>query len=85
MQTTLSSKGQIVIPRKIRQQHGWLPGATFTIIDRDNTLIFQPVSTKIPSKLEDVIGCVGYNGKKKSLSQMDAGIIEEAKRRTESW
>jgi len=85
MQTTLSSKGQIVIPRQIRQKHGWESGVLFTIIDKDNTLIFQPVNTKTPTKLEDVIGCVGYHGKKKSQSQMDAGIVEEAKRRTESW
>jgi AbrB family looped-hinge helix DNA binding protein len=84
MQTTLSSKGQIVIPQRIRQQHGWQPGILFNIIDKDNTLIFEPVHTKTHTILEDVIGCVGYHGKKKSQAQMDAGIIEEAKRRTES-
>jgi AbrB family looped-hinge helix DNA binding protein len=85
MQTTLSSKGQIVIPRQIRQNHGWHTGVSFTIIDKDNTLILQPISTKTTTKLEDVIGCAGYLGKKKSLTQMDAGILEEAKKQAESW
>lgn len=84
MQTTLSSKGQIVIPRRIRQQHGWQPGVSFNIIDKDNTLIFEPINTKVQTKLEDVIGCVGYHGKKKSQKQMDAGIVEEVKRRAGS-
>ncbi len=85
MQTTLSSKGQIVIPRQIRKNHGWQPGIAFTIIDKDDSVILQPVITKTTTKLEDVIGCAGYNGNKKSLAQMDAGIIEEAKRQADSW
>jgi len=85
MQTTLSSKGQIVIPRQIRQLHGWQSGAAFTIIDKDNVLILEPVSTKKTIKLDDVIGCAGYHGKKKSQAEMDAGILEEVRRRSESW
>jgi AbrB family looped-hinge helix DNA binding protein len=85
METTLSSKGQIVIPRQIRQNHGWQPGISFTIIEKDDTLILQPISTTTVTKLEDVIGCAGYHGKKKSLAQMEDGILEEAKRRAASW
>ncbi len=85
METTLSSKGQIVIPRQIRQNHGWHPGVSFTIIEKDDSLILQPVNTKKTTKLEDVIGCAGYHGKKKSLAQMDAGILEEAKQQAASW
>ena len=85
METTLSSKGQIVIPLQIRNLHGWRPGASFTIIDNEDSLILQPVQTKTTTKLEDVIGCAGYQGKKKSQSEMDAGILEEAKRRVAEW
>ncbi|MBV5340294.1 MAG: AbrB/MazE/SpoVT family DNA-binding domain-containing protein [Deltaproteobacteria bacterium] len=85
METTLSSKGQIVIPQRIRQNHGWSPGLSFTIIEKDNSLILQPISAKMTTKLEDVIGCAGYHGKKKSLTQMEAGILEEAKRQAKSW
>lgn len=85
METTLSSKGQIVIPLQIRNLHGWRPGASFTIIDSGDSLILQPIQTKTTTKLEDVIGCAGYKGKKKSQAQMDAGILEEAKRRVAEW
>jgi AbrB family looped-hinge helix DNA binding protein len=85
MQTTLSSKGQIVIPLQIRNLHGWRPGISFTIIDNENALILQPVSTKTTTRLEDVIGCAGYHGKKKSQAQMDAGVLEEARQRTATW
>lgn len=85
METTMSSKGQIVIPRQIRQQHGWQPGVIFTVLEKDNTLILQPVSTKKTTKLEDVIGCTGYRGPKKNLAEMDAGILDEARRKAASW
>ena len=85
METTLSSKGQIVIPRQIRQNHGWRPGTSFTIIDNDNSLVLQPVTTKKTTSLEDVIGCAGYQGEKKSQADMDTGIREEAQRQAKSW
>jgi len=85
METTLSSKGQIVIPLQIRNIHGWKPGISFTIIDKDDSLILQPINTKKTASLEDVIGCAGYQGKKKSQAEMDAGILEEAKQQAAAW
>jgi AbrB family looped-hinge helix DNA binding protein len=85
MHTTLSSKGQIVIPSQIRQSHGWKPGAIFTIIDEGNALLIKPVGNRKTVAIEDVIGCAGYKGAKKSLSEMDAGILEEARKQAKSW
>lgn len=85
METTLSSKGQIVIPKRIRQSHGWRPGATFIVIEEDNGLFLKPVSNRKTTAIEDVIGCAGYKGPKKSLAEMDAAVLEEAKRQAASW
>jgi AbrB family looped-hinge helix DNA binding protein len=85
METTLSSKGQIIIPNKIRKSHKWKQGVTFTIIDEGNALILKPVSRRPKTTLEKVVGCAGYSGPMKSLEEMDAGIIEEARKQAESW
>ena len=85
METRLSSKGQIVIPRQIRQSHGWQPGVAFTIFDDGESLILKPVVSRATVDIKDVIGCTGYVGEKKSLAEMDAGIIEEAKKQAASW
>lgn len=37
------------------------------------------------TKLEDVIGCAQYLGKKKSQAEMDAGILREAKLQVAAW
>lgn len=85
MKTRLSRKGQIVIPRQIRQSHGWRPGVAFTIIDDGESLMLKPVVSRSAVDIEDVIGCAGYVGEKKSLAEMDAGIVEEAKKQAASW
>jgi len=85
MVTTLSSKGQIVIPRQIRQRHGWRPGATFTIVDDGNSLVLKPTTSRQTTSLDEVIGSAGYSGPIKSLAEMDAGIMDEAKKQAASW
>ena len=85
MKTTLSSKGQIVIPLQIRQSHGWGTGVSFTIIDEGDGLMLKPATKKKSTTLEEVVGCAGYTGPKKSLAEMDAGILEEARKKAASW
>lgn len=85
METRLSSKGQVVIPRQIRQNHGWRPGVAFTIIEEGDTLILKPIASRTTVDIKDVIGCAGYVGEKKSLAEMDAGILEEARKQAASW
>ena len=85
METRLSSKGQIVIPRQIRQSHGWSPGVSFSIIDEGDAIVLKPSISRKTTLLEDVIGCAGYSGPAKSLADMDAGILDEARKQAASW
>ena len=85
METTLSSKGQIVIPRHIRQIHGWKPGERFSIIDEGDGIVLKSVLSRKTTSLEDVIGCAGYVGPKISLADMDEAVLEEARKQAASW
>lgn len=85
METRLSSKGQVVIPRQIRQSHGWKPGVCFSIIDEGDSIVLKPALNRKTTVLADVIGCTGYIGPTKSLDDMDAGILEEARKQAASW
>lgn len=85
METRLSSKGQIVIPRQIRQSHGWGPGVSFSIIDEGDSIILKPALNRKTTVLDDVVGCAAYSGPTKSLADMDAGILEEARKQAASW
>ena len=85
METRLSSKGQIVIPLQIRQSHGWNPGVCFSIIDEGDSIVLKPALSKKSTTLAEVVGCAGYTGPAKSLDDMDAGILEEARKQAASW
>lgn len=79
--TRLSSKGQIIIPQGIRKAHHWEPGIEFAVIDTDNGILLTPINTFKNTSIKDVLGCVKYKGKKKSLADMMKGIAKGAKER----
>lgn len=56
--TTLSSKGQIVIPKALRETQHWLPGTVFTVQAVEGTLMLKPVAATQPSRISDVAGCL---------------------------
>ena len=77
--TRLSHKGQIVIPKSVRALHGWRAGLEFVIEDVGNGIKLKPIKPYEETKIEDVLGCVGYEGPKKSLKDMEAAIAKGAK------
>lgn len=77
--TTLSNKGQIVIPKQVRAAHGWEPGLEFVVEDTGDGIKLKPVKPYPETKIEEVLGCVNYKGPKKSLKEMEAAISERAR------
>ena len=80
--TKLSSKGQIIIPKAVREAHGWTEGTEFTVEDIKDGIVIRPERTSpFPrTTLDDVIGCVNYKGPRRSVDEMHEGIAVEARR-----
>lgn len=78
--TRLSSKGQIIIPQRIREAHQWQAGLEFNVIDTEEGILLTPRLPFKPTSIKDVLGCVNYKGRKKSLKEMEAGIAKGAKK-----
>jgi AbrB family looped-hinge helix DNA binding protein len=79
--TRLSSKGQVILPKSIRDANRWRPGMEFMVENTLDGVLLRPAKTFPPSRIEDVAGCLRYSGKPKTLSQMDAAIKAEVKAR----
>lgn len=79
--TTLSSKGQVILPRAVREARRLKPGARFAVEDTAEGILLRPLKPFAPTRFEDVRGCLRYRGKPKSIAEMNAGILAEAKRR----
>ncbi len=43
-ESTMTSKGQIVVPAKLRRRLGLKPGTKVYFIERDRDILFQPVT-----------------------------------------
>jgi len=75
METTkLSSKGQIIIPQIIREAYNWQAGVEFLVVDTGDGILLKPKTPFPATKIEDVAGCLTYNGPVISQTEMDAAV-----------
>ena len=79
--TRLSAKGQVVIPKAIREAGGWRPGLELEVEATDDGAILLPKSLGRARAVESLLGCTGYRGPARSLAEMKAAVDREAKRR----
>jgi len=78
--TKLSTKGQVVLPKALRTSHRWKPGTEFIVEERDGCVVLRPKQRDKALGWNDLIGCVGYKGPRKTLKQMEEAVAREAKR-----
>lgn len=82
METTrLSSKGQLIIPKAVREAHGWKAGTEFTVEATAAGIVLRPKRVFKRTTVDDVIGCAGYTGPRRTIEEMDQAIVAEAVRR----
>ena len=78
METTrLSSKGQIILPKAVRDAHHWTPGTDFTVEDVDGGVVLRPVRRAKVTRLSDVAGCLKHLGPVPTIEDMNAAIEAE--------
>jgi AbrB family looped-hinge helix DNA binding protein len=81
MTTTVSTKGQVILPKAIRERLHWEAGTRLTVENTADGVLLKPATLFPPTKPEDVFNSLRYEGPPKTLEEMDAGIAAEVKRR----
>lgn len=77
METTrLSSEGQVIIPKALRNIHGWEAGQELIVIDTGDGILLKPKKPFPETTLQNVAGCLKYQGKPKSLNEMEDAICQ---------
>ena len=76
----LSSKGQIVIPKRIRKMRRWKPGMEFVVEETGAGILLVPRKPFPVTRLEDGLGCTGYRGPSKTAEEMEEGISAELRK-----
>ena len=79
LQSKLSTKGQIIIPKPLRTAHNWQAGQKLQFIDTpDGTLIKSVPANFKQTSIEQVAGCLRYKDKAKSIAEMNESIAKGA-------
>jgi AbrB family looped-hinge helix DNA binding protein len=82
MQTTrLSSKGQVILPKALRDALHWAAGTEFSVEAVGDGVLLRPLKSVAHSRLEDVAGCLRVTGPARTIAEMDAAIVTELRRR----
>jgi AbrB family looped-hinge helix DNA binding protein len=78
---TLSTKGQLILPKSIRQRRRWEAGTRLVVEETAEGVLLKSAPIFEPSNPDEVFGSLKISGPPKTLEEMDAGILAEAKRR----
>ena len=82
METTrLSTKGQIILPKAIRDSHAWRPGTEFVVEETKESILIRPVRLFPARKLDDFCGSLKSRSGPKTIADMNSGIEREVRRR----
>ena len=79
MSTRLSTKGQLIFPKEIRERHGWRAGIELGIEERDECVILRLAKAIPETTLDELFGCTGYDGPRRGLVDMGAAIAKGAR------
>lgn len=79
--TTVSTKGQVILPKAIRDKRHWVSGTRLTVEETAEGVLLKAEPIFPETKIEDVYGMLRRDGPPISLEEMDKAITEEVRRR----
>ncbi len=74
----LSTKGQLVIPRQVRERHGWRAGTEFALEEQGDLLVLRPATALPATTVKDLLGCLPWSGPALTLDEMEKAIAAGA-------
>ena len=79
--TTVSTKGQVILPKELRRALRWEAGMRLIVERTPEGVLLRSEPVFPETRPEDVFGCLAYDGPPRTVEEMDAGVLAEAKRR----
>lgn len=60
----MSSKGQVIIPKAVRDRHGWKPLTELEVEDRGDALVLRFATFFRPTTIDEVFGCLNMTARR---------------------
>jgi AbrB family looped-hinge helix DNA binding protein len=80
----ISSKGQLVLPKAVRDAHGLVAGSEVDIESKGDRIVLRPSSGKSSTRrvytIDEVAGMLKYDGPPVSIRDMDREVDEMFRR-----
>lgn len=81
--TVVSTKGQVILPKEIRDAMQWRPGSRLSVEQTPEGVLLKAETERPSLGVEDVAGMFKWDGPPATLEDMDAAIAAEVIRRHE--
>ena len=78
--TTVSTKGQVILPKAIREQKHWAAGTKLIVEETDEGILLRAAPLFAATDIEAVFGSLRSTKPALSIDEMNKVISEEAKR-----
>ena len=79
--TIVSTKGQVILPKAIRESKGWGVGQKLVVEETRDGVLLRPASPFRPTEPKDVFGTLAHHGKRLSDEDIEKALRGAAKRR----
>ena len=81
MSTVVSTKGQVILPKALRERRAWEPGTRLLVEETPEGVLLRRAPAFTATRPEHVFGMLPYRGAPKSGEEMNAAVLIEARRR----
>jgi AbrB family looped-hinge helix DNA binding protein len=79
--TVVSTKGQVILPKAIREKRHWQAGTRLEVQETAEGVLLKEAAVFPRTRMEDVYGSLEHLGPPPTLEEMDAAITAGVKRR----
>ena len=79
--TVVSTKGQVILPKAIRDQQRWDAGTRLLVESTGDSVLLKAASVFAPTRAQDVFGSLPRQGEQRTVAEMNFRIEDEMKRR----
>ena len=68
-----------MIPKRLRAAHGWRAGLELIAETTGDGVLLRPRDVTRASGAQELLGCAGYRGPRRSLADMEAAVSRGAR------
>ena len=76
LSTVVSTKGQVILPKAIRQGRNWPPGTKLTVEETPDGVLLRKEPPIKPTTVDEVFGMLKYDGPPVSIEEMNARMMQ---------